>query len=245
MTGENEINGAENENVPVDKSIAEGQTAQDMETQADAKDAGANGTEKLLAEFRELEKNYEGLRKKLAATEKQRPVTAEDLAEELQGLESEEDKQFAGKFVEMLSKVGVDKKAAKELLHGIGELYKPEDPKEFYQKEMEKLGPKGKELVGELKQFYAAMKEQRDWTPEDFAALEAVTQTADGVRLVSKVLRSADRMKAGQFSTYTAQKESAENLTNRDRIGMYERAYAMQRTNPEEARQELKPGADV
>jgi nicotinic acid mononucleotide adenylyltransferase len=83
------------------------------------------------------------------------------------------------------------------------------------------------------------MKEQSDWTPEDLATLESVTQTADGVRLLSKVLRSADRMKAGQFSTYAPQKESAENLTNRDRIAMCERAYAMPRTNPEEARQEL------
>ncbi|MDR2341024.1 MAG: hypothetical protein LBD72_01665 [Puniceicoccales bacterium] len=83
------------------------------------------------------------------------------------------------------------------------------------------------------------MKEQSDWTPKDFSALETITQTADGVRLLSKVLRSADRMKAGQFFTYAPKNESAEDLTNRDRIAMYERAYAMQRTNPEEARQEL------
>jgi hypothetical protein len=206
-------------------------TAKDTATEADG--------EKLLADLRALEQNYEKLRKKLAATEKSQPVTAEDLAEELEGIEGEEDKKFAGKFVEILSKSGVDKKAAKDLLKSMGELYQPEDSKEFFRKEMEKLGKDGKELIGELRQFRDAMKQQSDWTPEDFEALEAVTQTADGVRLMSKVLRSANLMKAGQFSTYAPERESAEDLSNRDRVGMYERAYSLQRTDPEKARQEL------
>ncbi|MDR0727741.1 MAG: hypothetical protein LBF26_02500, partial [Puniceicoccales bacterium] len=134
---------------------------------------------------------------------------------------------------------GVDKRAAKDLLKSMGDLYPPEDPKEFYQKEMEKLGKDGGKLIDELRQFSAAMKEQSDWTPEDLATLEAVTQTADGVRLVSKVLKSAERIKAGQFSAYAPAKEKVEDLSNRDRIAMYERAYAKERTHPEEARQEL------
>jgi hypothetical protein len=56
---------------------------------------------------------------------------------------------------------------------------------------------------------------------------------------MSKVLKSAERVKAGQFSAYAPTKEKVDDLSNRDRIAMYERAYAKQRTDPEEARQEL------
>jgi hypothetical protein len=245
MPGGEIIQETETQEQSAQQPTADGKAAQASEVQVTEAIAEGAGTEeefddeKLLTDLRELQKNYEGLRKKLAAAEKSQPVTAEDLAEELEGIEGEEDKKFAGKFVEILARSGVDKKAAKDLLKNMGELYQPEDPKEFFRKEMEKLGKDGKELIGELRQFRDAMKQQSDWAPEDFEAMDAITQTADGVKLMSKVLRSAKQMKAGQFSTYAPERESAEDLSNRDRIGMYERAFSLQQTDPEKARQEL------
>jgi hypothetical protein len=235
------IEETETQGEQVQQPTAEVEAAQTPEaqgTEAVTQDAGADvDGEKLLAELQELQKNYEKLRKKIS--ERPGAVTAEDLAEELKDIEGEEDKKLAEKFVEILSRSGVDKKAAKDLLKNMGELYQPEDPKEFYRSEMEKLGKDGGELIGGLRQFRDAMKQQSDWSPEDFEAMDAITQTADGVRLISKVLRSADRMKAGQFSTYAPERESAEDLSNRDRIGMYERAFSLQQTDPEKSRQEL------
>jgi hypothetical protein len=202
-------------------------------------EGGAIDTGRVFNDLRELQKNYDGLRQKLSKAESPKKLTVEDFAEELGELEDDDDKEFAGRFIEMLGMAGVDKKGAKDLLKNLSELHPAEDTKEFARKEIEKLGKQGQETLAEVRRFYDGMKAQRDWAPEDLAVLEEVTQTADGVKLVAKILHSADRLRAGQFSTYVPDKQDPTNLSQRDKIAMYERAYAMRRSKPEEAQQEI------
>jgi hypothetical protein len=195
--------------------------------------------ERLFAEHEELRKSHDGLRRKLAEPKQVRNVTVEDLAEELGGIEDESDRQFAEKFIGALGKAGLEGKRAKEFLGELGKLYKEEDPKAVYERELEKLGGEKEEVLGPVHRFRDAMKESGDWKEEDFKALERATETADGVRLIAKILRSAHATRAGQFSVQNPGGTPTGESSLQEKIDLYSRAYALQRTDPAAAQAEL------
>jgi hypothetical protein len=164
---------------------------------------------------------------------------AEEMAEELKGIDNKEDRAFAEKFIGLLGKNGLTKEKAADLLQGLTELYEPEDPKVFFKKEMEKLGADGKEVLGKVRMFRDAMRDAMEFNAEEIGALEQVTQTAEGVRLVGKILEKARQMDSGKFSSYRHGAAGGEDLSHSDRIRMYEKAYALQRTNPSESQAEI------
>jgi hypothetical protein len=218
----------------------------------------------VMAALRQSEERLEGLRKKLADTGEPRlahrgkaptlgttslPTSAEqssgtaslaeEMAEDLKGIENQEDRAFAEKFIGLLGKNGLTKEKAGELLSGLNELYQPEDPKAFFQNEMKKLGRDGKEVLNRVRAFRDTMRDFKEFSGEEIAALEQVTQTADGVRLIDRVLEKARTMDSGKFSHTRAGDFSADNFSNSDRIRLYEKAYALRRTNPEESEAEV------
>jgi hypothetical protein len=161
------------------------------------------------------------------------------MAEELKAIEDKEDKAFAEKFIGILGKSGLSKEKANEFLAELGGLQQKEDPKDFFRKEMEKLGKDGKEVLGKVRMFRDAMKNTREFNAEEIAALENLTQTADGVRLVGKILDKAKMLDNGKFSSQKPGDAGVENLSHAERIQLYQKAYALKRTNPEASRAEV------
>jgi hypothetical protein len=74
---------------------------------------------------------------------------------------------------------------------------------------------------------------------EEIGTLEQVTQTADGVRLIAKVLEKAKLMDAGKFSNVRPGIAGGEKMNNANLIRLYDAAYALQRTDPEKSRVEI------
>jgi hypothetical protein len=211
---------------------------------------GELDTTAVMAALRQSEERLEGLRKKLAdkevrtggkepAAEKAAPTLADEMREELEAIGDEEDRAFAEKFLGLLGKGGLTKEKAGELLNGLTELYQPEDPKAFFQNEMKKLGKDGNEVLNRVRAFRDTMRDSKEFSGEEIAALEQVTQTADGVRLIDRVLEKARAMDNGKFSHTRTGDFFADNFSNADRIRLYEKAYALRRTNPEESEAEV------
>jgi hypothetical protein len=202
---------------------------------------GALDTEKIFSDLQDLQKNCQGLRKKLSESAKEvaKPVTLEDLRGELGDLSGEEEKRFAEKFVGLLGKVGAGKDQAVELLRGLGELGN-EDPKEFYGKELAKLGSEGETLLRDLRRFRDTVRDSGSWTKEDVNALEMATQTAEGVRLIHKILHAKDLQSVGKFSPRAPVKGESGNATLQEKIAAYEAAYALEKRDPAAARTEIR-----
>jgi hypothetical protein len=170
---------------------------------------GELAADAVMAALRQSEERLEGLRKKLAdkevqkksqesATEKAAPNLVDEMREELAAIGDEKDRAFAEKFVGLLAKGGLTKEKAGELLNGLTELYQPEDPKAFFQNEMKKLGKDGKEVLNRVRVFRDTMRDSKEFSGQEIAALEQVTQTADGVRLIDRVLEKARTMDGPQ-----------------------------------------------
>jgi hypothetical protein len=205
-------------------------------TQAGARAEPAKPTEKANLIDGETSDNGED---KDSASDIQKPSLEEEMKEELAAIGDESDREFAEKFIGLLGRGGLTKEKAGELLSGLGELYQPEDPKKFFQEEMKKLGKDGKEIVGRVRMFRDEMVKTKEFDDSDIAALEQVTQTADGVRLLDKVLEKARAMDGGKFSHARAGDFSADSFSNADRIRLYEKAFAIRRTRPEESEAEV------
>jgi hypothetical protein len=109
----------------------------------------------------------------------------------------------------------------------------------FFQNEMKKLGKDGKEVLNRVRAFRDSMKNSKEFGEEEIAALEQVTQTADGVRLIDRVLEKARTMDSGKFSHARTGEFSSDDFSNADRIKMYEKAFALRRTNPDESEAEI------
>jgi hypothetical protein len=193
----------------------------------------ANG---MLADLKQAEERLEGLRGKLSNP---KGVTVEEMADELKAIDDEEDREFAEKFIGLLGKSGLAKEKANELLAGLGELQQKEDPQEFFRKEMEKLGEDGKELLGKVRLFRDTVRNAKEFSDQELATLEEITQTADGVRLVGKILEKAKILDSGKFSSQKPGAAAVEDLSNADRIRMYEKAFALKHTNPAESLAEV------
>jgi hypothetical protein len=209
----------------------------------------------VMVALRQSEERLEGLRKKLAdkevrtkakepapekaVPEKTAPTLADEMKEELEAIGDEKDREFAEKFIGLLGKNGLSKEKANELLNGLTELYQPEDPKAFFQNEMKKLGKGGKEVLTRVRAFRDSMRDSKEFGEEEIASLEQITQTADGVRLIDRVLEKARTMDSGKFSHARTGEFSADDFSNADRIKMYEKAFALRRTNPDESEAEI------
>jgi hypothetical protein len=83
------------------------------------------------------------------------------------------------------------------------------------------------------------MRDSKEFGEEEIGTLEQVTQTADGVRLIAKVLEKAKLMDAGKFSNVRTEIAGGESISNAELIRLYEAAYALQRTDPEKSRVEV------
>jgi hypothetical protein len=224
---------------PAVTPVTKAETLIDAEPDALAKYRSADGTMdsgKILADLRQAEERLDGLQRKL---DNPVGVTVEEMAEELEAIEDKEDREFAEKFIGLLGKGGLGKERATELLKGLAEINKPEDQKVFFRKELEKLGKDGKEVLGKVRQFRDTMRDAKEFSAEEVAVLEQVTQTADGVRLVAKILEKARLMDAGKFSNLRPTNTMGEELSNADKIRMYEEAFALKTTNPEKSRAEV------
>jgi hypothetical protein len=216
---------------------------QKLDDETDASQPSEKGDsadrEKLLADYEDLQKRYEGLRQKMAKQEVPEELKLEDLKDGLGDIEDSKDKEFAEKFIDLLGKAGASKERAEEFLKGLAEIYQAEDPKTIYKNELKKLGKDGEPLLRELRQFRDLVRKSGKWEDGDIQALENATQTADGVRLIAKVLHSADVLKSGDFSAYRTSSNGKTEITNAEKISMYDRAYALRKTNPQDGEAEL------
>jgi hypothetical protein len=257
MNAVEEVKDGEMDGAEVEQSVPEEENAQMAEREradALAKYKNEDGTLKLediLADLKNSEERLEGLRKKLAdkekgenkaeptqPTEKTAPTLEEEMKEELAAIGDESERAFAEKFIGLLGRGGLTKEKASELLSGLGELYQPEDPKEFFQNEMKKLGKDGKEMLNRVRSFRDAMRDSKEFGEEKISALEQITQTADGVQLIDKILEKARTMDSGKFSNRRPD-GAGEELGHEDRIRLYEKAFALRRTSPAESEAEV------
>jgi hypothetical protein len=93
-------------------------------------------------------------------------------------------------------------------------------------------GPGKDVLIGDLRRFRDTVRDSGLWSKEDVAALETATQTADGVRLIHKVLHSTNLQSAGKFSPRAPAKGESANATLEEKITAYEAAFALRRRDP-------------
>ena len=121
-------------------------------------------------------------------------VTVEEMAEELGKIQDEEDKKFAENFIKVLGKSGFDKKRADEFLKDLAGVFEPEDPTAFFKKELGKLGPSGREIIEKARTFRDEMRKTEEFSEEDVAALEQMTQT-DGDRTAENYRNTEQRNK--------------------------------------------------
>ncbi|MDR3117588.1 MAG: hypothetical protein LBT98_03390 [Puniceicoccales bacterium] len=236
-TEENGVDGAHPEtekNSPTEKDpLAEKYRRED----------GALDADKIFSDLKDLQKNYQGLRKKLSDRENAKPVSWEDLRGELKELgelSGEEEKKFAERFVGLLGKIGARKEQAVEFLKELGTLGAEDNPKEFYSKELAKLGNERDALISDLRRFRDAARNSGQWSQEDVAALETATQTADGVRLIHKILHSTNLRSAGKFSPMAPAKGESANVSNEEKITAYEAAIALSRRDPAAGKAEMR-----
>jgi hypothetical protein len=218
------------------------EAGQDPLTEKYRREDGVLDADKIFSDLKDLQKNYQGLRKKLSDRENAKPVSWEELKGELGELgelSGDEEKKFAEKFVGLLGKIGARKEQAVEFLKELGTLGAEDNPKEFYSKELAKLGQEKDVLIGDLRRFRDTVRDSGQWSKEDVAALETATQTADGVRLIHKVLHSTNLQSAGKFSPRAPAKGESANATLEEKITAYEAAFALRRRDPTAGRAEI------
>jgi hypothetical protein len=196
-------------------------------------------TEKIMEDLRATEERYNSLRRKLSEPTREKAVAPEDMADELRALDEGADRAFAENLIQLMGKSGLSKGKAEEFLNGLADIAAPEDAKTSYDREMKKLGEDGKAALAKVKSFHDTMRDSREFSQEETNALLQTTQTADGVRLIAKILEKAQTMNSGKFSNYRQEAESPGNMSQNEKINMYARAYAMERTDREGARAEI------
>jgi hypothetical protein len=151
------------------------------------------------------------------------------MKDELAAIGDGEARAFAEKFIGLLGKSGLSKEKASKLLGGLAEIQRPEDPKVFFAKELEKLGPDGKEIIGRMRRFRDAMRDSKEFDEEEIAELERAPQPGEGLWGALQCSMRPGRSPYGPCGL----------SSHADRIAMYEKAYALHRTNPSESRAEI------